>query len=256
MEKSSLAFLLFLSFITQISFSQKNQLLGKVKSPLDVENIHVINKTAQIFTTTNVYGEFRITASLNDTIVFSSIQHKLLSIIVDQKIVTDRTLVVALEEQLNALDEVVVGKVLSGDILADISDVDGEPMTAKKAGIPSYQGPLKTQSERKLIEATTGGGIVPLNPIINAITGRTKELKNQVKLEEKETLMYGIKARLSENLFDMNSLDQEYIMEYFYFVSEQDDFISRCKNKSDIYILEYLNENLTAFKNQLKSTKN
>ena len=79
MEKSSLAFLLFLSFITQISFSQKNQLLGKVKSPLDVENIHVINKTAQIFTTTNVYGEFRITASLNDTIVFSSIQHKLLS---------------------------------------------------------------------------------------------------------------------------------------------------------------------------------
>jgi hypothetical protein len=256
MEKSSLAFLLFVSFITQISFSQKTELLGKVKSPLEVENIHVINKTAQIFTTTNVYGEFRITASLNDTIVFSSIQHKLLSIIVDQKIVTDRTLVVALEEQLNALDEVIVGKVLSGDILADIGDVYGEPMTAKKAGIPSYQGPLKTQSERKLIEATTGGGIIPLNPIINAITGRTKELKNQVKLEEKETLMYSIKARLSENLFEMNSLDQEYIMEYFYFVSEQDDFLSWCKNKSDIHILEYLNENLTAFKNQLKSTKN
>jgi len=256
MEKSSLALILFLSFITQISFSQKTELLGKVKSPLDVENIHVINKTAQLFTTTNVYGEFRITVSLNDTIVFSSIQHKLLSIIVDQKIMTDRTLVVTLEEQLNALDEVVVGKVLSGDILADIGEVDGEPMTSKKAGIPSYQGPLKTQSERKLNEATTGGGIIPLNPIINAITGRTKQLKNQVKLEEKETLMYSIKARLSENLFQMNALDQEYNMEYFYFVSEQDDFMLRCKNTSDILVLEYLNEKLITFKTQLKAIKN
>lgn len=256
MVKSRLLVVVLISLISQLSFSQKTEILGKVKSALDVENIHVINKTAQLFTTTNVYGEFRITVSQNDTLVFSSIQHKLLSIIVDQQIITDKTLVVTLEEQLNALDEVVVGKVLSGDIIADIGDVDGEPMTAKKAGIPSYQGPLKTQSERKLTEATTGGGIIPLNPIINGITGRTKQLKNQVKLEEKETLMYSIKARLSENLFEMNALDQEYIMEYFYFVSEQDDFLLRCKNNSDIYILEYLNENLIAFKSQLQTIKN
>lgn len=256
MEKNSFALTLILSFITQLSFSQKTEILGKVKSPLDVENIHVINKTAQLFTTTNVYGEFRITASLNDTLVFSSIQHKLLSVIVDQNIVTDKTLVIALEEQLNALDEVVVGKVLSGDIFKDIGNVEGEPMTSKKAGIPSYQGPPKTQSERKLNEATTGGGIIPLNPIINGITGRTKQLKNQVKLEEKETLMYSIKARLSENLFEMNSLEEEYNMEYFYFVSEQDDFMLRCKNKSDILVLEYLNEKLVEFKGNLTTSKN
>src|SRR5690606_33434947 len=123
----------------------------------------------------------------------------------------------------------------------------------KKAGIPSYQGKPKTQSERRLNEATTGGGIVPLNPILNAISGRTKQLKLHIKLEEKETLMYAIKARLSENLFSINSLQEDYIMEYFYFVSEQPDFLEKCKSKSDIEILDYLGEKLILFKSNLKS---
>ena len=197
MVKSKLLLILFLGFYMPFIFSQDVEILGKVESPLDVENIHVINKTAQKFTTTNVYGEFKINASVNDTIVFSSIQHKLLSIIVDTEIFTSKTLNVTLEEQLNTLDQVVVGKVLSGDILTDIGNVDGEPITAKKVGIPSYQGPPKTQSERKLNEATTGGGFIPLFPIINAISGRTKKLKTQVKLEEKEELMCRLRTRLS-----------------------------------------------------------
>lgn len=256
MAKNRFFVILFFLLLSLISFSQETELLGKVISPLDVENIHVINKTAQKFTTTNVYGQFKITASVNDTLVFSSIQHKLLSILVDEETLSNKTLVVTLEEQINALDQVVVGKVLSGDIMSDIGNIEGEPMTAKKAGIPSYQGPPKTQSERKLNEATTGGGLIPLFPIINAITGRTKKLKNQVKLEEKETLMYSIKVRLSEYLFEMNPLEEYYQMEFFYAVSEEDDFVMRCKNQSDILILEYLNEKLTEFKSDLTRIKN
>lgn len=256
MGRTNFLLILFLSLLPQFILSQETELEGKVVSPLDVENIHVINKTAQKFTTTNIYGQFKITATVNDTIVFSSIQHKLLSIIVDKEIITDQYFEVTLEEQINALDQVVVGKVLSGDIMSDIGNVDGEPMTAKKAGIPSYQGPPKTQSERRLNEATTGGGIIPLFPIINAITGRTKKLKNQVKLEEKETLMYSLKTRLSEYLFEMNPLEEDYQMEFFYAVSEEPDFISKCKNQSDMLILEYLNEKLKAFKKNLVAIKN
>jgi len=252
MEKSRLLIILCFCFLTQMSFSQETEVLGKVISPLDVENIHVINKTAQKFTTTNVYGEFRITVKINDTIVFSSLQHKLLSIVIDEAVIAEKNLIVALVEQINTLDEVVVGRVLSGDMLLDIGNTIGEPMTSNKAGIPSYQGPLKTQSERKLNEATTGGGIIPLFPLINAISGRTKKLKNQIKLEEKETLMYSLKVRLSDYLFQITPLEDEYVMEYFYFVSEQDDFLLRSKNKSDMLVLEYLNEKLVYFKTNLK----
>lgn len=248
MVKNSILFIVLFLFVSYYGTAQNIELLGKVQSESDVENIHVINKTSQRFTTTNSYGEFRISVSLNDTLVFSSIQHKLQSILIDKEIVDNKTLVVYLEEQINALDQVVVGKVLTGDILSDVGNVEGEPMTSKKAGIPSYQGKPKTQSERRLIEATTGAGIVPLNPILNAISGRTKELKRRVLLEEKETLMYSIKAKLSEDLFSLEPLHDDYVMEYFYFVSETDDFLERCKNKNDILVLEYLIEKIKIYK--------
>ncbi|PNQ75475.1 hypothetical protein C1T31_04030 [Hanstruepera neustonica] len=243
-------------FFSSIGFSQTIDLLGKVQSESDVENVHVINKSAQRFTTTNKYGEFKISVSLNDTLVFSSIQHKLLSVLIDQEIIEDKTLVVFLEEQVNELDQVVVGKVLTGDIMSDVGNVEGEPMTSKKAGIPSYQGKPKTQSERRLTEATTGAGIIPLNPILNGISGRTKELKQRILLEEKETLMYSIKARLSEDLFSLEPLHDDFIMEYFYFVSEAEDFLERCKSKTDILILEYLLVKLKAYKKNKYDNKN
>lgn len=238
----------FSILFSNLSVSQNIDLLGKVQSETDVENIHVINRTAQKFTTTNSSGEFKITVSINDTLVFSSIQHKLVSVLVDEKIMNDRTLVVFLEEQINALNQVVVGKILTGDILSDVGNVEGKPITTKQVGIPSYQGKPKTQNENRLNEATTGGGFVPLFPIINAISGRTKELKKRVLLEEKETLMYSIKARLSDDLFSVEPLHEDHIMEYFYFVSESDDFLTRCKNKSDILVLEYLLEKIRIYK--------
>lgn len=254
MGKNSLFFVAVFFGLTHLGFSQTIDLFGKVKSKTDVENVHVINKTAQRFTITNNQGEFRVSVSLNDTLVFSSIQHKILTVLIDKEIIDDKALVVYLEEQVNELDQVVVGKVLTGDMLSDVGNVEGEPMTSLKAGIPSYQGKPKTQSERRLNEATTGGGIVPLFPIINAITGRTKELKQRILLEEKETLMYSIKARLSNDLFTLEPLHKDYVMEYFYFVSEADDFLERCNNQSDIQILEYLLQKIRVYKeNKLQS---
>lgn len=255
MKKNRLLFLRILVLFSAVGYSQTVDLLGKVQSDSDVENVHVINKSAQRFTTTNTYGEFKISVALNDTLVFSSIQHKLLTVLIDEDIINDKTLVVFLEEQINELDQVVVGKVLTGNMLSDVGNVEGEPMTSKKAGIPSYQGKPKTQSERRLTEATTGAGIVPLNPILNAISGRTKELKKRILLEEKESLMYTIKARLSDDLFSLEPLENDYVMEYFYFVSEADDFLERCKNKSDILILEYLLIKLKEYKANRYSKK-
>ncbi|MFI1745434.1 hypothetical protein [Thalassobellus sediminis] len=57
-----------------------------VKSDTDVENIHVINKTAQVFTITSKDGDFNITAKLNDTLVFSSILYNPKEVIISKSI--------------------------------------------------------------------------------------------------------------------------------------------------------------------------
>lgn len=265
MIKIRIKLLLFFLAISQFAISQTIDLYGKVKSKLNVENIHVINKTAQKFTITNTLGEFKISAKLNDTLIFTSIQHKQVSFLVDENMILNKVVLVELEEFINSLDEIVIGKVLSGNMLLDIGNTEGEPMTSKKAGIPSYQGKPKTQSERRLHEAGEFKpkmllgllmGSVPINPILNGISGRTKKLKYRVKLETEEELMFKIKVRLSEMFFENNPLDENLRMDFFYYCSEDENFLLRCKNKNDIDVLLFLSFKYKQYIINMKSKKN
>ena len=249
-------FFLFLLTSFQAALSQTVEITGKVITSSDAENIHIINKTAQVYTTTNAFGGFKIPAKLNDTLQFTSIQYQLKVVVIDASIIIEKNLEVHLEELTYALEEVVVGRMLSGDLMQDIGDVEGSPVTAKQLGIPSYQGKLKTQNERKLNEATTGGGFIPLFPIINAISGRTKQLKNQIKLERKDNLLEDVRKRLEPILFVNDTLSENLRTDFFYFCSEDPQFVSRCKAKSDLEILEFLKERLIQYKDNLKIEMN
>ena len=245
------SFLIFVLFF-QVSISQNVDIYGKVESKDDLENIHVINKTQQIFTVTNAKGEFYIKAKELDTIVFSSIQHKIKSVVVDKNMVLFKTLKVTLEEQVNELNEVLVGKILTGDLLSDVKNTEGKPsVNFYDVGIPGYTGKPATQSERRLSEASEFlpkaggslgglGGSVSATAIINAISGRTKMLKARVKLEERDDLMQSIKGRLANDFFASNPLDESLRAEFFYFCADDENFIKQCKNKTDFEILIFL----------------
>ena len=58
-------------------------------------------------------------------------------------------------------------------------------------------GKQKTQSERRLYEATSGSGLIPLNPILNAISGRTKKLKSHIAIERKELCAESLESKFS-----------------------------------------------------------
>ena len=228
-------------FQVESMVSQTVEIYGKIESNDDVENIHIINKTARVFTISNQAGNFKISAKINDTLVFSSVQHKTKVLIIDGDLVLNKTVTVVLDEQVNQLKEVIVGKVLTGNLLLDIDNTEGNPpINFYDVGIPGYTGKTATQSERRLNEATTGGGIIPLNPILNAISGRTKMLKQQVALEAKDELLFSIKARLSEVFFELNPLEESLIMDFFYFCQEDENFMNACKNQSDLKILNFL----------------
>ncbi len=243
-------FFLVLVFLSFSIHGQSTEILGRVESKTNIENIHVINKTAQVFTITDKKGHFIITAKLNDTLTFSSIQHKLKEVVVSTGIITNEAIFVILDEQINELDEVVIGKVLTGDLLSDIKNTEGNPpINFYDVGIPGYTGKPATQSERRLSESgefkpkmllgLLGGGM-PLNPILNGLSGRTKMLKNRVKIEEKELLMQSIKSRLSKDFFASNTLEEKLRMDFFYFCADDGNFIKHCKNQSDFKILIFL----------------
>jgi hypothetical protein len=249
----------------QLITAQTTEIHGEVKSTVGLENIHVINKTANLFTITDKIGKFKIRAKINDSIIFTSVQHKTEIIVVNQSIIASKIFIVALQEQVNELDEVIVGKVLTGDLFSDMDNVQGKPpINFYDVGIPGYTGKIATQSERRLSEAgefkpqmllglLTGG--IPLNPILNGISGRTKMLKQRVALESKTELMFRIKARLSENFFASNPLEDSLKMDFFYFCSDDDKFIQTCKGQSDFQILLFLKKKYNEYLMNSKDAK-
>lgn len=254
-----------------LMIGQSIDLMGFLESDagMNIENVHVINKTSKYFTITDKQGEFMIPVKLNDTLNFSSIQHKPKEVVISEDIIKSRILYVSLEEYINELDAVLVGKVLSGDLMFDVQNTEGKaPVNFYDFGIPGYTGKPATQSERRLSEATTGPngqklkwysplmGSIPLNPIINGITGRTKQLKEHVKIEEKEVLIRSIKARLSNDFFISNPLANDLKMDYFYFCMDDNKFLERCKNKTDFEVMIFLKTKYNQYIENRKLNKN
>lgn len=257
MEKIKYRFLCVLVLFVTVSKAQNIEISGKVFVDDDeIEGIHVINKTASRFTITKDDGSFIIPAKLNDTIIFSAIKYKPKEMIVDASIVKSRTLHVYLTELVNVLDEVIVGRVLTGNLLSDVENSQVKrDINFYDLGIPGYTGKTATLNENRLHEATTGGGFLPLNPILNYFSGRTKQLKNQIKLERSNDCMELIKSNLSEVFFDYNELEESKRTEFFYFCSEDEGFLTICKLKNDIQTLDFLKSKLESYKLNLQSVK-
>lgn len=73
-------------------------------------------------------------------------------------------------------------------------------------------------------------------------------LKQGVKLESDELLIYSIKAKLSEDCFSVNPLAKELRMDFFYFCSEDKNFSRCCEDKSDIEVFQFLKEKYLEYK--------
>ena len=169
----------------------------------DVAATTVQNISTNRATITDFDGFFQITANLNDTLVFSAVQFKKKELIISQEILRQRFINVTLEDALTELDEVVVMPYnLSGDISKDVNVIPAENVvTASTLGLPNaYVLPI-TKAERELFEATSGSGLIPLNPILNGISGRTKMLKERIARNNLYSRTERVKAFYADSLF-------------------------------------------------------
>ena len=252
--KISLIFCLLLCVIK--SYAQSVDINGKITATDDVDGIHIINKTASRFSISNADGTFVIPAKLNDTILFSGISYQPKEIVITKFIMASKQLPVYLEESVNVLDEVVVGKILTGDLFSDITNAALKPsLDFYDLGIPGYTGKLMTQSERRLFEATSGGGLVPIGLIVNAITGRTKRLKEHIKLEKADDCLDKMKSDFSQDLFSNNNLEEDHKVEFFYYCQDDSKFKDHCKLNNALKTFEFLEAKLTVYKTILQSQK-
>lgn len=255
--------ILFLIYGFQ-SFAQEVDITGKVLADGEVEGIHIINKTANKFTITDQNGVFIIPAKLNDTITFSSIKYKPQVVIVNEKVIQSKYLLVSLEETIYELDEVLVGRFLTGDLRSDILNAKiKKDINFYDVGIPGYTGRQKTQSERRLFEADAGkfvyfygvGFAINIHKILNRISGRTKQMKNRVRIEALDVCMNRAKSEFSESLFGDFEIEEHQKLDFFYFVSEDPKFFELCKSNNSMEMFEFLLDKLVNYQDNQEEIK-
>lgn len=213
----------------------------------DVAATHVLNTTTKKATITDSNGSFSIPVNLNDTLVFSAVQFKKKVLVITHAILESKTVFVPLEESLTELDEVVVRPYsLSGDLGLDAKSISIEPVvTASTLGLPNAYVSVPTQAERQLFEATSGGGLVPLNPIINAITGRTKMLRKQVAREEKQARTDRVRGFYADSL---------YVRDLKIPLAKIDDFMYFCEMDADFQALVDIHDRLKIWEHMRKKS--
>lgn len=244
-----LFYIILLVLVPFLSLSQELEISGNVSGSDDLGGIHIINKTSNNYAVTTVTGDFKIKAKLNDTVVLSSILYKIKEVVITSAIHKSKYVSIALEAFINNLDEVTLGRILTGNLSMDVANQGNKKqITFADVGIPGYTGKPLSQSERRL-SASTGPFL--LGSLINAITGRTKMLKARVDLEKRIALLEKIKSQFYDSFFETHELPEDKRKEFFLFCMDQPDFILETKSL-DLYTVSHLEKYYTLYLQQIK----
>ena len=257
--KSRLLLLFFCLFAlanaqTFDSKSLKGRVVAKGK---DVTGVAIQNISTRRATITDFNGDFSIEVKLNDTLVFSAVQFRRKIVPISMALLNSPFITVPLEEFVNELREVVVNPYnLSGRLDSDLGGLELEKdVSAEALGLPNAHQKIPTQSERKLQQATFGkfniGMILspPLDPIINAITGRTKMLKNRVKVDKAYARTQRVQNFYVDSIFMIDlKIPEEKIADFMYFCEVDDDFQTTVDTHDKLKIWEFLIQKSKAYR--------
>lgn len=269
MKRNSFLFVLAVITVTFAVNAQLKDLKGQLIATDEVEGIHILNKTAAKYTISNDDGSFVIPAKVSDTLFISGLKYEGKAFVITQSIVDLGSFNVRLIEKINELDEVIVGKILTGSLESDLENSDAKTeVNFYDLGIPGNTKLPLTQNERKLHDADAGptgqimggpyGGGVGLNvhKLLNQISGRTKKLKAIVALDDKEKCMSRLRVEYEAAIFKTDTLAEKYRNEYFYFCQEDQGFLALCEENNDLKSIEFLKLKLKAYqKNRESLTK-
>ncbi|MCX2719247.1 carboxypeptidase-like regulatory domain-containing protein [Lentiprolixibacter aurantiacus] len=249
-----LSILLFL-FCSSSLWSQdffSGPITGKVvQGTSGIPDVHVMNFSSKNATITNALGNFSITASVGDSLVFSAIQLQRKTIVISAEIMESQSLVVYMEDRVNLLDEVILTPYnLSGDLTRDMQNAKKEKVyVASTLGLPNAYVKPKTLAERRLFEAVTGAGLVPLNPVINAITGRTKYLKKVLATERKYARTQRVRAFYPDSLYVSElRIPENRIPDFMYFCEVDVEFNAVVDSRDKLKIWEFLKIKSAAYR--------
>ena len=225
--KSIIIFLFFAQTFAQTS--TLTLLKGKITSQIkELNDVYVANLRSESTTTTATNGSFSMFVKVGDTLQFSGLQVVTKKAVVIENDITKQLYVVSLEAKVNPLDEVEIKQYKN--------------INAVSLGILQRRAKVYTPAERKLRTAEEfhwyspllipfGG--MPVDGLINSISGRTAMLKKELAVEKKEKLLQKIEYLFKEEYFLENlKIPKEYLRGFWYYAVEDSKLADALNTKN------------------------
>lgn len=244
----------FLLFITTIGIAQtRKQIQGKiVVSNASASNVLILNLNTEQEVKSDRNGNFVILVQLDDVLLFSS-----------ENLNFFRKIIGETDFQLEKLEVEMTSKAL---VLEEVEIVDNKSYNAVDLGILQRPAKSYTPMERRL--KTAGdfkpihllgllGGSLQLDPIFNAINGKTKRLKKEILLERNIRKLENFRAFFPEKeLVDDLKMNPDEVSEFTYSILDEKEFETLLENRDKSKMQFYLIEKYSQFKNKKKSNEN
>jgi hypothetical protein len=200
----------------------------------DLEGIYIYNLNQSQSTTTQMYGYFNINVALNDTLLVSSLQFVKTKYVIKQTDFDRKKLFIPLKIQNTTLNEVEINQF--------------KKITSKSLGLIPKNPKVYTPAERKLKTAGELHWYSPLlipfggmdiDGFLNAISGRTKQLKKEVEVEKKEFALKKLEDYFEDSFYTKElKIPAEKVNGFKFFLVDDILFMKALKSK---------NKNLTKF---------
>lgn len=195
-----ISFIIFFFFISAVGFSQSSELVflkGKIVSSIKgLSDVNVFNLRSESSTTTDEIGDYSIFVKVGDTLKFTNLQMETKRIVINDTDLAKAILVTSLVPSVINLDEVEIKQYKN--------------INAVSLGILQKPAKVYSPAERKLRTAEEFHWYSPLlipiggmsvDGLINSISGRTKMLQKELKVEKKEILLLKIENQFGYDYF-------------------------------------------------------
>jgi len=223
-------FLIFFISISQITFSQSKEKLIQVKVIADggdVSGINIVNLVNEKSAVSNADGQFEIFAKTDDLLVFSSDKLEPKRKLIEEEDIASGTITVVMIPKIGLLEEVVIVK------YRDIKLEDVGITPARKHFTPAERK-LYTAGDFKPIHLLgLLAGSLQVDPILNAINGKTSRLKKEIELEQKEFRLEEINTLYNDEFYtEKIKIPKDYILGFKYYLNEDEDFATLLEGKN------------------------
>lgn len=210
-----------------------------------LEKVNVINISNNKYAITDIKGIFYLNAKADDSLQFTFIGYQTITKVLTHNDIFSKNLLIVMKTNSTKLDEVVITN--NSKITAFSLGIIQKKITP----LSTNERRLKTAGDFKPIHLLNLlGGSLPLDPILNSLNGKTKNLKKNIEIEKKEASRTYLKLNYEEYIKTTLKLkNNDDLNRFYYFVVDRKDLLENIIAKNDLLIKFSLSGAITDFTN-------